>query len=102
MNAVNAPVCIAADHPALPGHFPGRPIVPAAVLLDEVLYAIGCGQPAGWRVDAVKFHRPVSAGLALQLQCQRSNGGRYVFELQAGGERYVSGTVSIAAGSDDR
>ena len=30
---------IAADHPALPGHFPGRPIVPGVVLLDCVLTA---------------------------------------------------------------
>jgi len=27
------------DHPALEGHFPGRPIVPAVVILDEVLAA---------------------------------------------------------------
>ena len=25
------------DHPALPGHFPGRPIVPGVLLLDQVL-----------------------------------------------------------------
>jgi len=28
---------IAADHPALPGHFPGHPIVPGVLLLDCVL-----------------------------------------------------------------
>ncbi|HEY6644569.1 hypothetical protein [Povalibacter sp.] len=30
---------IASDHPALPGHFPGRPIVPGVVVLDSVLQA---------------------------------------------------------------
>ena len=29
-------ITISADHPCLPGHFPGRPIVPAVVILDEV------------------------------------------------------------------
>jgi len=38
---------IAHDHPALPGHFPGNPIVPGALLLDEVAAAVQqqCGTP---------------------------------------------------------
>ena len=31
---------IESDHPALPGHFPGRPVVPGVVVLDRVLAAI--------------------------------------------------------------
>ena len=31
---------IAKDHPCLPGHFPGDPIVPGVVILDEILQAI--------------------------------------------------------------
>jgi 3-hydroxymyristoyl/3-hydroxydecanoyl-(acyl carrier protein) dehydratase len=31
---------VAGTHPALPGHFPGRPIVPGVLLLDEVLRGI--------------------------------------------------------------
>jgi acyl-coenzyme A synthetase/AMP-(fatty) acid ligase/3-hydroxymyristoyl/3-hydroxydecanoyl-(acyl carrier protein) dehydratase len=31
---------VAADHPALPGHFPGRPIVPGVLLLDRVLAGV--------------------------------------------------------------
>lgn len=28
---------IAADHPCLPGHFPGQPVVPGVLVLDSVL-----------------------------------------------------------------
>ena len=34
-----APVRIPAAHPALPGHFPGYPVVPAVVVLECVLEA---------------------------------------------------------------
>lgn len=29
-------VTISSEHPALPGHFPGRPIVPGVVILEQV------------------------------------------------------------------
>ena len=60
---MNFEVCrtIRADHPSLPGHFPGAPIVPAVVILDEVLAAL-----SEWRADArllgipaVKFLAPL-------------------------------------------
>jgi len=31
---------IRSDHPALPGHFPGHPVVPGVVLLDRVLQGV--------------------------------------------------------------
>ena len=31
---------ISADHPSLPGHFPGMALVPGVVILDEVLAAL--------------------------------------------------------------
>ena len=52
---------IAADHPSLPGHFPGSPVVPGVVILDEILAAL-----VKWRQDCqltlirtVKFLVPV-------------------------------------------
>lgn len=49
-------ICIPAAHPALAGHFPGRPIVPGVLLLDEVMAATG--QLSGLeitRLQHVKF-----------------------------------------------
>jgi len=43
------------SHPALPGHFPGDPIVPGVVLLDEVLSAL----PGRMDIPWAKFHAPL-------------------------------------------
>ena len=55
---------IGPDHPSLPGHFPGAPIVPGVVILDEILAAL-----AEWRegcqlivIRAVKFLVPLKPG----------------------------------------
>src|SRR6058998_1318433 len=52
---------ISADHPSLPGHFPGAPLVPGVVILDEVLAALD-----EWReeceltgIRSVKFLAPL-------------------------------------------
>ena|SRR5205809_6404269 len=52
---------IGPDHPSLPGHFAGAPIVPGVVILDEILAAL-----TEWRqnsrvtvINAVKFLVPL-------------------------------------------
>ncbi len=49
------------DHPSLPGHFPGRPIVPGVVLLERVIEAIECkdGALGPLRLPQVKFIQPL-------------------------------------------
>lgn len=52
------------NHPSLPGHFPGRPIVPGVVLLDEVTALVLAANP-GQRLasfPAIRFARPVRPG----------------------------------------
>lgn len=52
---------VAADHPSLPGHFPGRPLVPGVVVLERVLEAIEAGHGAlgPLRLPQVKFLLPL-------------------------------------------
>ena len=45
---------IRADHPCLPGHFPGAPVVPGVLILDEVLRA-SSARSIAW----AKFHAPL-------------------------------------------
>jgi hypothetical protein len=47
---------VAATHPALPGHFPGQPIVPGVLLLDHVLRGVAAalGRPVQ-ALQQVKF-----------------------------------------------
>jgi 3-hydroxymyristoyl/3-hydroxydecanoyl-(acyl carrier protein) dehydratase len=52
---------IPADHPSLKGHFPGAPIVPGVVILDEVAAALSEGRKGCQLlgIRAVKFLQPL-------------------------------------------
>jgi len=95
------PLPIAAEHPAYAGHFPGQPILPGVVLLDESLHALAAQlgrQDTGWQLKSVKFLSPVQPGEALSLRYTESPAAGVRFELwcgdSPGGERVVaSGSV---------
>lgn len=78
--AVHA-ACIAADHPCLPGHFPGQPVVPGVLLLDTVIAAIEQQWP-GARVaglPSAKFLRPALPGQGFEISLKR-DGARVAFD----------------------
>lgn len=61
-----------AGHPSLPGHFPGRPIVPGVVVLDRVFAAIeqAHGATALLRLPQVKFVQPLLPGQAARVELE--------------------------------
>lgn len=87
---------VAADHPALSGHFPGHPVVPAAVLLR---FAQRTLEGAGLRlaaIDSVKFLRPVAAGAAIDVTVIPQDSSRGSLTLSVAGEPVATGTWSAA------
>lgn len=72
------------DHPAFAGHFPGTPIVPGVVLLDEVMHAIvaDTGLPAiDWQLSSVKFLSPLKPGESVIIEHEQSANGAIKFEV---------------------
>ncbi len=90
---------IAASHPSFDGHFPGAPVLPGVVLLDEAIRAIELaegGGPALWRVSSVKFLRAVAPGEALLLEQERLVTGAIRFTISSAGQAVAAGTLSPA------
>ncbi len=85
----------AADHPALPGHFPGRPVVPGVVLLDRVDALL---RRRGLRIAEcirVKFLEPVAPlePLALRVEVDANLAAR--FTIHHADRCAVSGSLSL-------
>jgi 3-hydroxyacyl-[acyl-carrier-protein] dehydratase len=97
-------ISISADHPALPGHFPGNPIVPGVVLVDHILDAVAAAFPAHHvtGIRKLKFLRPLLPAQQCDVQLANISAGRLRFECLLAGERIAEGSLIIAeaAGSD--
>lgn len=81
---------VPAAHPALDGHFPGRPIVPAVVLLAEALAPLALER---WSLASAKFLAPVAAGEPLTLH-REEDGDRFRFEIRSGEALVATGVLA--------
>jgi 3-hydroxymyristoyl/3-hydroxydecanoyl-(acyl carrier protein) dehydratase len=85
------------DHPSLPGHFPGQPLVPGVLLLEHVLEAIEAvqGPLAAVRLPQVKFVQPLLPGEVADIVVE---GGipRWKFRVLRGETLLASGEIVAA------
>ena len=84
-------------HPALPGHFPGHPVVPGVVLLDAVVAALPVHAGCAVRVTgfpSVKFLAPLAPGQDFEVRFKAKRPDQASFDVLAGDHRLCSGTVS--------
>jgi 3-hydroxymyristoyl/3-hydroxydecanoyl-(acyl carrier protein) dehydratase len=100
MTVQSLALTVAADHPAYAGHFPGQPILPGVVLLDEALFALAALQgraDATAQIKSAKFLSPVQPGESLRLEYASTSTGVFRFELKAAERMVASGIVAFAA-----
>ena len=94
---------IHADHPSLPGHFPGTPLVPGVVILDEVVAAL-----AEWRqnshlsgIRSVKFLAPLKPEqpFTISLSATSENAAEVSFCCRAEERVIVEGRLAVVWGA---
>lgn len=96
---------VQADHPCFPGHFPGQPLLPGALILSEVREAMASVPALVARLGAdptlaaAKFLAPVGPESTLNIELQPEAGatGGVRFEVRCGDVLAASGRWVRAA-----
>jgi len=87
----------AVNHPCGAGHFPGNPIIPGALLLDEVLTRIATDLDIdgwAWRVKSAKFPQSVRPGDIVHINYTQTANGEIRFECTVSNCKVMSGIAS--------
>jgi 3-hydroxyacyl-[acyl-carrier-protein] dehydratase len=90
---------IAADHPSFEGHFPGFPVLPGALLLDEMLSAVEKARGIdlrAWQISSAKFLDVVRPRAKLWLEHESLADGRIRFTIRDEHRNVASGTLRQA------
>ena len=94
---MNYSFTIQATHPSLKGHFPGNPVVPGVVILDEVINIIKTLKP-DLTVDTipmVKFTHPLLAEQEVSVEIKEKSEMAISFMCSYNETKLVTGQITL-------
>jgi len=98
VTAAAARFVVTPDHPALPGHFPGLPVVPGVVVLDHVVEAaerlVGGRSLRG--LPQAKFPSSLAPGVEAEIALE-PRGDEVRFVVTAAGTTIAQGVLAFGA-----
>jgi 3-hydroxymyristoyl/3-hydroxydecanoyl-(acyl carrier protein) dehydratase len=94
---------IAPDHPALPGHFPGNPLVPGVLILGHVLAALErrVGPVRLIAIPQAKFLAPLAPGEPCTIAFPALAPGEARFECASDARVIARGTLRFQTDERD-
>ena len=98
-------VSISPDHPALPGHFPGHPVVPGVLVMDEVIETLRehCGQAViVTGLPLVKLSSPLLPGERLTIELEQDAADTAAFTCRVGHRIVAAGSIRFRLPSAGR
>ena len=90
-------IIIPAEHPALTGHFPGHPIVPGVVIIDEIMTLIN-EYNESLKLESIsymKFSLPLQSGQVCRMLVNISNYDSVTIECQVNGRAITKGKLVL-------
>ena len=81
------------EHPCLAGHFPGNPIVPGVIIINEIISALHSEQSEYKieKISSIKFVMPLKADELVDVQLIEKKKGLISFECLVNNQVIVSG-----------
>lgn len=86
------------DHPALPGHFPGNPVVPGVVVIEHLLAALAQAHPGRTctGVRRMKFLRLLRPGETALVSFGEPKPDSITIKASVAGEPLIDGRLTLA------